>query len=279
MTHISARSHPLLVTVDVEDHGGPASERRFRTALEPLLSMLQDGGLKATFFVVGSLASSWADELRSLNADGHEIGLHGHTHQFITKLGQKKFAEELRQGRDALSQILGDNVAGFRAPYFSLTRATPWAPDEIANAGFSYSSSVLPVWNPQAGYPGAPKQPFRWGNGLVEFPVPTLSAGPIGLPVMGGAYLRLVPWAVVRFAERITRRDARWVYSHPYDFDSEEPFHQLPGQSRIVSKLLFARRALMIDRVRRLTGPGATLLGAYAADAEFVRRLPTYGET
>lgn len=267
---------PLLVTVDVEDHGPATEQPRFSEALKPLLSMLSEMDVKATFFVVGELAPSWAAELNDLAAAGHEIGLHGLTHRFLEKLGPQQLADELAKGRSILADLIGNEPAGFRAPYFGLTKATPWAPDVIKEAGFTYSSSVLPVWNPQAGFAGAPKHPFKWSNGLIEFPSPVLAVGPIGLPVLGGAYLRLVPSVVVSLAERVTRAEGRWVYAHPYDFDSDEPFSRRPEQSLIVAKLLFARRTLMLERIRRLSGRGVSSLEALANDYEFTRRLPTF---
>ncbi len=246
---------------------------RFREALQPLLKMLEQQGTKATFFVVGELADSWADELRELSAAGHEIGLHGQTHEFLSDLGAANLAEQLAQGRKVLTDVLGAPPVGFRAPYFGLTRKTPWAPDVIKDAGFTYSSSVLPVWNPQAGYRGAPKRPFKWSNGLIEFPSPVLAVGSLGLPVLGGAYLRLVPSMVVNLAERVTRTDGRWVYAHPYDFDVDEPFNRSAGHSLVVTKLLFARRALMLERVRRLSGPDVRTLAALASDPDFTDEL------
>lgn len=270
---------PLLVTVDVEDHGSATHEPRFGEALQPLLAMLDEMDVRATFFVVGELAPTWADELKALADAGHEIGLHGLTHRFLEELGPKRLADELAEGRSVLTDLVGTEPTGFRAPYFGLTKATPWAPEVIKDAGFTYSSSVLPVWNPQAGFAGAPKQPFKWANGLIEFPSPVLALGPFGLPVLGGAYLRLVPSFVVGLAERITRADARWVYAHPYDFDTEEPFNRRPGQSLVVAKLLFARRKLMLERVRRLSGPGASTLADLASDESFTRHLPIFQPT
>ena len=271
-----APRRPLLVTVDVEDQGSAGESPRFRDALQPLLTMLDQQETKATFFVVGELANSWADELRELSAAGHEIGLHGHTHEFLSDLGAAKMAVQLSHGREVLTDLVGTAPVGFRAPYFGLTRKTPWAPDVIKEAGFMYSSSVLPVWNPQAGYRGAPKRPFKWSNGLIEFPSPVLAIGSLGLPVLGGAYLRLVPSMVVNLAERVTRADGRWVYAHPYDFDIDEPFSRRPGQSLVVTKLLFARRALMLERVRRLSGPDVRTLAALAGDTEFTDKLRSF---
>lgn len=270
-------THPVSVTIDVEDHTATGGERRFVQALQPLLDGLAASGTRATFFVVGELAPEWADELRRLDADGHEIGLHGHTHRFLSALGPDQFANELARGRDTLAGILGHPPAGFRAPYFSLTAKTPWAPDIIASAGFTYSSSVLPAWNPQAGMPSAPRRPFLWSSGLVEFPSPVYGLGPLALPVLGGAYIRLVPQFVVDRATRSagTHRGA-WSYSHPYDFDVDEPFGRRDGQSWIVAKIIFARRRVMLARVLRLAKTGSTTLGLLAADASFVSGLETH---
>jgi peptidoglycan/xylan/chitin deacetylase (PgdA/CDA1 family) len=274
---VSSDPTGTLVTIDVEDHGPIDRPPRFRQALEPLLGLLQSRGLVATFFVVGALAPSWKDDLRQLAADGHVIGLHGYTHRFLRDLGPEEFRRELRRGCETLAAITGERPWGFRAPYFSLTRDTPWAPDILGEEGFIYSSSVLPAWNPQAGLPGMPKTPFRWSSGVVEFPVPVFGIGRFGVPVLGGAYLRLMPSAVVRAAERRSRGIGRWTYAHPYDFDVDESFFRRTGQSWLVAKLLFARRHLMLPRVMQLVGDVGPTFDALSQDADFVGNLPTIG--
>lgn len=260
----------MLVTVDVEDHAPEGQERRFREALAPLLDGLRDRQVRATFFVVGSIAAEFADELRELAAEGHEVGLHGHTHRHLVELGPVGFADDLARGKDALAEVLGSEPIGFRAPYFSLTRDTPWAPEVLAAHGIVYSSSVLPAWNPQAGFPRAPRTPFLWPSGVVEFPVPVFGVGPLALPVLGGAYLRLLPRPAVAIAAALARRrPLQWTYAHPYDFDTDEAFHRRPVQSWLVAKLLFARRSLMLGRVMGLADSAARPLGEHASDAAF----------
>ncbi len=267
----------MLITLDVEDHGSATEAPRFDDALQPLLDELAARKLTATFFVVGELAPSWKDALIALDQAGHEIGLHGYTHTFLKKLGPEGFRDELAQGRDTLGSILGRAPLGFRAPYFSLTKETPWAPEILVQSGFRYSSSVLPAWNPQAGYPGAPRSAFKWPCGLIEFPVPVFGVKQLALPVLGGAYLRLLPQLVVKLAaRRAEKRNGQWTYAHPYDFDVEEEFYRRPGQSWIIAKLLFARRQLMIKRVAELANSGAPTLGSYASDQEFVSSLPIF---
>ena len=192
----------LIITIDVEDHTIPPAKPRFDQAIGPLLEVLDRRHVKATFFVVGELVARWDCQLRELVAAGHEVGLHGFTHRHLRVLGPGGFADELRMGVDTLGERLGVSPAGFRAPYCSLTKDTPWAPDLLVEAGFSYSSSVMPALNPMAGYPGAPARPFRWRCGLLELPSPVFGIRRLSLPVLGGAYLRLMPMSIVRMASR-----------------------------------------------------------------------------
>jgi len=272
-----------ILTLDVEDHnlGDSNQPSRFREALEPLLALMAERDIKATFFVVGNLAHHWATELRELAGLGHEIGLHGYTHRHLRDLGADAFREEAHRGASEIASIVGIAPAGFRAPYFSLTRYTPWAPSILADEGFRYSSSVLPAWNPQAGFAAAPKSPFIWeGSELIEFPAPVFGLGPAALPILGGAYVRLVPAMLVRAAARRVRSQrGAWTYVHPYDLDVDEPYHKLPNQSAVVARLLFARRNLMLQRIDSLCSATAGLLKDLTFDATFVKSLPHFKTT
>lgn len=262
--------------MDVEDPAAESQARRFREVLARFTSVLAAAKVRATFFVVGEMVIGFADELRELAQQGHEIGLHGYTHRFLRDLGPEGLADELKRGHEELTAALGAAPVGFRAPYFSLTLDTPWAPEVIAEAGFTYSSSVLPAWNPQAGLAAAPRCPFRWPNGLVELPSPVVGFGKLSLPVLGGAYLRLTPAPLVRLAAHsIGDRRGAWTYAHPYDFDADEPFVRRGEQSWIFAKLLFARRSLMLRRVMQLAGPGSVTLADLVADPSFTDALPT----
>jgi hypothetical protein len=142
-------------------------------------------------------------------------------------------------------------VRGFRAPIFSLTPAVPWAPGALVEAGFTYSSSVVPARQSrgESGFPGAPREPFQWRSGLVELPAGVYARTPVG-----GAYVRLLPRFLVRRMRRGLPHRVPWVYVHPYDFDAAEPRRHLPGTGRFESRLLFARRRHMAERVEELLG-------------------------
>ena len=216
----------LTLTVDIEQYASSGSEGRFLQSLQPLLNILTSLEAQVTFFIVGDLVHKSVPLIRELHENGHEIALHGYSHQFLKDLGPTKFRSELIKGKELIEDIVQEPTIGFRAPYFSLTKEVLWAPEILGSEGFVYSSSVLPSFNPQSGYPEAPREPFRWPNGLIEFPSPTLGLGKFRLPILGGAYLRLSPKLLVKVAQRIsTKKQGAWSYCHPYDFDIDEEFN------------------------------------------------------
>jgi polysaccharide deacetylase family protein (PEP-CTERM system associated) len=267
----------ISFTLDVEDRPADGFPSRVVESTRAVMGFLQDYGVVGTFFVVGELGRSRPDLVSEIAAAGHEVGLHGLTHRPLASFTPKAFAAECSVGRRVLEDLIGTPVAGFRAPYFSLTRDTSWAASVLAEQGFAYSSSVLPAANPQAGFPGAPTGPFRWAGELIELPVPVVGFGRWSVPILGGSYLRLFPEVVVRFARRrADGRAASWVYAHPYDFDRHERFQRYPGNGLPAALVLFYRRRLMFDRVRLVLGtsPGPPLRVVAASLGEIPRFDP-----
>ena len=268
----------IRITIDVENFSGSVSDTSFISPLTPLLRLLENYEAKATFFVVGSLAPAWKERLTHLSQEGHEIGLHGHTHDHLYSLGQTRFKSDISEGKKILEDVICREVVGFRAPYFSLTHKSEWAHEILFDAGFKFSSSVLPVWNPQAGFPNAPKSPFKWSSGLIEFPVPTFRIGRLGAPLLGGAYLRLAPQPLFDFARWIgNRRPGEWSYCHPYDFDVDAEFERVRDSTWVFSKLLFLRRNLMLERIEKLLTYGnSKSFEEQINHSTFVETLPLF---
>ena len=277
-------SKPIAFTLDLEDHRpDDRAEPRYEAVVEALLDDLDAWGVTATVFVVGELLEESPDLVREAAARGHEIGLHGASHTPLPELGPDRFRRETARATEALAGLLGQPVAGFRAPIFSLVPESAWAPEILTELGYRYSSSVLPAANPLFGWPGAPRRPFRWACGLVELPAPVLGVGPMRLPLLGGTYLRTAPWPLVRAARRqAERHPAPWIYAHPYDFDPGEPRWVVPEVGRLGSRLLWHGRAGMAGRVRRLAaGSRVTMaeLAADCADAEVFTEMATEAST
>jgi peptidoglycan-N-acetylglucosamine deacetylase len=245
---------PITITLDLEDNRrSQDQEPRFVAMTERFLAFAQAHELRATVFVVGELARSHPRLVRRVAQAGHEIGLHGLRHVALDEIGRGRLRDELETGRALLEDVAQAPVRGFRAPIFSLTPRTAWAIEEIAAAGFAYSSSVLPAANPLHGWPGAPRRPFRWPNGLAELPCPVAGRGRLLIPFLGGIYLRYVPEPVTRRLVVGLDADAiAWSYIHPYDLDPEEPFFVMPHASWLTSRVVHTRRGATLPRLERL---------------------------
>jgi len=63
------------------------------------------------------------------------------------------------------------------------------------------------------------------GRVIAEFPLSTVGWGGWRFPVAGGGYLRLLPYAVTRWAVNRLNREgqAAIVYLHPWEIDPDQP--------------------------------------------------------
>ena len=243
----SVEPHPprCALTVDLEEwfHGldlAPARwsglEGRAVAATNHLLDLLAGHGARATFFVLGRIAEAYPDLVQRILVDGHEIGSHGHDHQFVYRQQPDGFARDLEASLVALRRAGAPDVVSYRAPYFSITRRSLWALDVLAQAGITRDSSIMPARNPRYGIASAPLAPHlirtSSGRSLMELPVSCLALGPARLPFGGGFYLRFLPLALTRSAIRHTLRQGRPVvfYVHPWELDPAQPRLELPAQ-------------------------------------------------
>ena len=274
---------PLTVTFDLEDsRSSPTQEPRFIAMSHRFLEFIEERGITATVFIVGELARGHAGLLRRVAEGGHEIGLHGMRHVALGDVGPAQLQSELLEGRQRLEHVAQVSVTGFRAPIFSLTPGTEWAVEQIAGAGFAYSSSVLPAANPLHGWPGAPRRPCRGGNGLIELPCPVAGAGRLSIPFLGGIYLRYVPLPLARrLARNLGDSAAPWSYLHPYDIDPEESFFVMPHAGWLTSRIVHTRRGATLrcleEMIAAVGGAGRPL--GEIAKALGSADLPTIGSS
>jgi polysaccharide deacetylase family protein (PEP-CTERM system associated) len=174
------------------------------------------------------VADRYPQLVREIQSAGHEIGCHSYWHQLIYELGPKRFRSDLVKARDCLQWITGSPVKLHRAPSFSITEKSLWALDILIEEGFQIDSSIYPVHHDRYGIPGSPKLPHiiatRAGQ-IHEFPGMTCKVAGLTVPVGGGGYLRLFPWAVTSRLLRQIRKEQRPlnVYLHPWEVDVDQP--------------------------------------------------------
>ena len=202
----------------------------WRQTTRRLLGLLDQAKVRATFFVVGDIARTAPALVRAIHAAGHEVGSHGWKHTRVDRFTPAAFRDDARNSKDALEQVTGAAVVGFRAPTFSITRRTPWAIDVLAECGYEYDSSIFPVHHDRYGVPNAPRGPFQVagrGADLLELPPLTYRLAGFNWPVAGGGYFRLFPLGVMRAGIRQVERDdgpsVAMLYFHPWEFDEDQP--------------------------------------------------------
>ncbi|MGQ0535092.1 MAG: DUF3473 domain-containing protein, partial [Methanobacteriota archaeon] len=128
----------------------------------------------------------------------------------------------------------------YRAPSFSVTPATPWAFEALAERGILMDSSVFPTTRADGGFPGAPIDPYEvpTPHGVVqEFPLTVLPILGRRVPVSGGGYLRAFPSGVFPWAFRRLAAAGRpgVLYVHPRDIDPDQPSPPMPWRRKVKS--------------------------------------------
>lgn len=227
-------SLPIALTFDVEDwymglelplDEWEGKEGRLEVGLKKILDLLKEFDRKATFFILGSVAEKYPDEVREIATDGHEIGSHGYSHTMVYKLTPDEFRDEVRRTDKLLTDITGQRPRGFRAPYYSITKKSLWALDILVDEGYKYDSSIYPGYNYRYGIVDSPTETYiHPGRNIIEFPgsMMELFGKKIGI---GGAYLRILPlFLTIRgIRERLKDGKDTMLYLHPWEFDPKHP--------------------------------------------------------
>lgn len=191
-----------------------------------VLSLLDETGTKATFFVLGRVAKDLPGVVRDIASQGHETACHGYFHSRLFNMDRERVSKELGDAKKLLEDVSNSAVLGFRAPDFSITRDNYYVMDVLAELGFAYDSSIYPFgYHDVYGIADAPKGIHRLKCGLVEFPLSTFSVPGLTIPFGGGGYFRLYPLFVTRFMIRRSnlRGTPCMVYQHPYEIGPSIP--------------------------------------------------------
>lgn len=93
-------------------HGGYDA----RVGIGKILELLDDLGLKGTFFIPGWTVDAHPAAAEAILRAGHEVGHHGYLHKCPDPAKLDEAREEIDRGLEALHSRLGIRPVGYRAP-------------------------------------------------------------------------------------------------------------------------------------------------------------------
>ncbi len=233
-------------------------ESRVVANTDACLDLFAEAGVHATFFTLGWVAQRHPELMRRIVAGGHELASHGWDHQRVFTMTREQFRADLNRTRGVLQDAAGVAIRGYRAPSFSIDQRTPWAHQELALAGYTYSSSVAPLRHDHYGWPESPR--FAWrpflDDPFMEVPVTVARFGQRRIAT-GGGFFRLLPAALTDVAVRQcnTAGKPAAFYFHPWEID--------PKQPRVAGAPLKSRLR-HYSRLGAMRGKLAGLLGRHA---------------
>jgi hypothetical protein len=297
-------------------HGDPGWDT-YPTYLDALtrvvLPMLDDLGLRITFFVVGQDAALEKNHeaIASLATAGHEIGNHSFRHQpWLHRYSLEEIHTELGRTEDALEAVTGTRPVGFRGPGYSLS---PDVLRALMDRGYEYDCSTLPtVIGPLARryyfrsaklsaaqraerahlFGSArdglqPLKPYRWVAGpqsLVEIPVTTMPLVRVPIHISYVLYLAgPSPAAAYQYFSAALRLCALRgvqpsILMHPLDFlgaDDVDSLQFFPGMNLTgARKRETVRRCLQMFGERFDVVPMREHAAALAADTSLPTKSP-----
>lgn len=211
-----------------------------------ILEAFDKNNVKATFFVLGSIAKKHPKLIKEISSKGHEIASHGYSHTPLWDLNSKNFLEEIKKTNNVLGDLTGLKPIGFRAPYASLNQSTSWALDILINEGFLYDSSIFPMKTPLYGVKDAPTNVYNISSKnisvhdsnsqLIEIPFSVYKKGILKIPCTGGIYGRFIPaYFFLMLLKKIEKNRPINFYFHPWEIDPTLPKLKVPIYNQIVS--------------------------------------------
>ena len=235
-----------LITNDVETTSVLNHKLRDKTGeyvlnqgMPRLLDLYDKYGVKATFFYTGHIATLYPEVVKMAHERGHEVGSHGLTHE-VSKafdiLPPEEQLSHLKQSKQILENIIGEEVVSFRAP---AARVDKKFPHILKEAGFKIDSSVSSqrmdmmfsfgalkklnwLFAPRCSYFVKEDNIFRKGDSeVLEMPISAMV-----FPYIG-TFMRIAP-----ALNRMTRRMLYWetlcngrqfvFLTHPNEFIDED---------------------------------------------------------
>lgn len=256
-----------ILSVDVEDwfhildvpSTPPLSEwAALPSRVEPtfmrLLDMFDRAQVRTTCFFLGWVAERFAALPKEAARRGHEVASHGYAHRLVHEQSRTDFLADVTRAKRAIEDATGQPVSGYRSPGFSLNDRTTWFFEALLEAGYRYDSSVFPAAHGHGGLRTANTAP-HWrdypSGTLGEFPISVAEIAGRRQCFFGGGYLRVFPYAAIKYMAGRVQRDGRPVvfYVHPREIDPDHPRLPMGAARRVKSYVNLHTTRSKLERI------------------------------
>lgn len=174
--------------------------------------------MRATFFTTAVFAKNNPALIERMVRGGHEVASHGYSHSSFSP-------EDLTKSRELLRSMTGQEITGFR-----MARLAQVGKQEILSAGYTYESSLNPVFLPgRYNNFSKPLTPFREPCGLLQIPVSALPF--VRLPLFWLSFKNF-PLPFYTFCAKRAASSVGFfnLYTHPWEYAEEaaDPRWRIP---------------------------------------------------
>lgn len=187
------------------------------------LDILDHYNIKTTFFVVGEIVDKLSDTLKRIIDKGHEVALHSYSHQRPLTMSIDQFKNDTLDNIKIIKDTLNYEVKGYRAPCFSMDRERL---DILNDYNLTYDASLIRFSSHNLygkleldGFRNIRSDIFEKEK-FFEFETSTVLVKDKNIPISGGGYLRIFPWALTKYLLKkfFKQQKNYFFYIHPFEF-------------------------------------------------------------
>src|SRR6266498_952590 len=105
-----------------------------------LLKMFERLGIKTTWFIPGHSIETFPKEMKAVADAGHEIGIHGYSHENPIAMTREQETEILDKCIDLVTRLAGKRPTGYVAPWWEFSPVTN---ELLLERGIKYDHSLM----------------------------------------------------------------------------------------------------------------------------------------
>jgi len=105
-----------------------------------LLKLMDKYSIKSSWFIPGHTIETFPDQMKQVVAAGHEVGLHGYSHENPTALSLEQEEAILNKCIKLIEELSGQHPRGYIAPWWEFSENSV---DLLLKNGIKYDSSLM----------------------------------------------------------------------------------------------------------------------------------------